>query len=402
MRLLLLVDCYLPSTKSSATHIHDLALELAAGGHEVSVAAPDDALDRPCTVSREHGLTVLRTRTPRIKGARLALRAWHEIRLSGVMWRAGRSFFERQPLDLVAFYSPTIFFGPLVRRLKDRWGCPAYLILRDIFPQWAVDAGVLRRGSLPHRYFRRRELEQYRAADVIGVQSPGNLRYFEERGLDRRHRLEVLYNWAPVDHGALPASDLRRELGLRGKIVFFYGGNIGRAQDMDNVIRLAASVGDERDLHFLLVGAGSEVPRLLDAVRARGLSNVTFHPPLAQREYLAALAQFDVGLITLDRGLRTQNFPGKMLGYMSFGIPTLASINPGNDLREVLEAARAGLVCDNGDDAGLRAAALRLARDAELRRRIGENGRRLLGERFSPAAAAAQILAAAAPVRARF
>lgn len=393
MRLLLLVDCYLPSTKSSATHIHDLAVALCDAGHEVTVAAPDDTLTARRSIAVERGITVLRVRTARIKGAPLALRAIHEVRLSGVMWRAGRRFFREHEADLIVFYSPTIFFGPLVRRLKKLWGCPAYLILRDIFPQWAVDAGVLRAGSLPHRYFRRREFEQYAAADVIGVQSPGNLRYFQERGLLDRYRLEVLYNWAPAEHGALPPSRLRDELGLQGKVVFFYGGNIGVAQDMDNLVRLAERLRGESDLYFLLVGEGSEVPRLRQAIRDKGLDNLSIHPPLEQRAYLAALAEFDVGLITLARGLRTQNFPGKMLGYMSFGIPTLASINPGNDLQDVLESHDAGLVCQNGEDAHLAQHALRLARDLELRRRIGENGRRLLRERFSAAAAVEQIVA---------
>jgi glycosyltransferase involved in cell wall biosynthesis len=397
MRVLLLVDCYLPSTKSSATHIHDLAVELAGRGHEVTVAAPDDTLSSRCSVGQVQGITVLRTRSPRIKGAPLVLRAIHEIRLSGVMWRAGRTFFTEHPCDLIAFYSPTIFFGPLVRRLKRLWGCPAYLILRDIFPQWAVDASILRERSLPYRYFRRRELEQYAAADVIGVQSPGNLRYFEERGWTARYRLEVLYNWAPAEHGSLPESRLREQLGLQGKVVFFYGGNIGVAQDMDNVLRLAESLRDERDVHFLLVGDGSEVPRLKELIRTKSLENVTIHPPLDLRAYLAALAEFDVGLITLDRALKTQNFPGKMLGYMSFAIPTLASINPGNDLRQVLEGSDAGLVADNGDDARLREHALRLARDPELRRRIGENGRRLLRERFSTGAAAERLLSHVEP-----
>jgi glycosyltransferase involved in cell wall biosynthesis len=398
MRLLLLVDCYVPSTKSSATHIHDLAVALKDAGHDVVVAAPDETLTEPRSVQGEDGVTVLRVRTPRIKSARLALRALHEIRLSGVMWRAGREFFETHPRDLVVFYSPTIFFGPLVRRLKTLWRCRSYLILRDIFPQWAVDAGVLRERSLPHRYFRHRELEQYAAADVIGVQSPANLRYFEERGWSKQYRLEVLYNWAPASHGDLPQSRMREELGLAGKVVFFYGGNIGVAQDMDNVVRLAESVRDQRELHFLLVGDGREVPRLEEKVRALGLENFTIRPPLLQKAYLAALSEFDIGLISLDRGLRTQNFPGKMLGYMSFGIPILASINPGNDLRDVLESHEAGLVSENGADELFREHALRLARDPALRRRIGENGKRLLHERFSTAAAIERLEAAAGPL----
>jgi hypothetical protein len=76
------------------------------------------------------------------------------MRLSAVLWKAGREFFRSHPCDLIAFYSPTIFFGPLVRRLKELWNCRSYMILRDIFPQWAVDAGALRKGP-SYLFFKR-------------------------------------------------------------------------------------------------------------------------------------------------------------------------------------------------------------------------------------------------------
>ena len=392
MRILILVDCYLPSTKSSAKLVHDLAVEWVRQGHEPVVAAPDDALSTPSEISSEEGVTVLRVRTGRIKGASKVRRAINEWRLPSVLWKAGKSFFRSHPCDLVVYYSPTIFFAPLVRRLKRMWRCSAVLVLRDIFPQWAVDAGVLRRGSLPWRFFRRVEFQQYAEADVICVQSPANLAYFEQQGLAGRYRLDVLYNWTPTEGEKVPTTDFRRRLGLDGKVVFFYGGNIGLAQDMDNIVRLARSLEDHEDLFFLLVGEGSEAPRLRERVRTRELRNMMVHPGVDQQTYLGLLAEFDIGLISLDKALRTQNFPGKMLGYLYFAMPILASVNPGNDLREVLQEYQAGLVTLNGEDDALRTNALRLAQDAQLRRQLGQNGRRLLEDLFSVRRAASQIL----------
>jgi len=391
MRILLLVDCYLPSTKSSARLIHDLAIALRRQGHEVRLAAPDESLETTAEVSHSEGIDVLRVRSSRIKGAWRPLRAFHEARLSSLLWRGGEQFFLEYPCDRIVFYSPAIFFGPLVRRLKKIWRASSYLILRDIFPQWAVDAGILRRGGLPWRYFRRMERLQYDAADRIGVQSPANLAYFEEQGWSGKYALEVLWHWSPNKHEGLPRTRLRETQGLSGKTVFFYGGNIGVAQDMDNVIRLAAALRDRPEAHFLLVGDGSEVARLERDVKRRGLSNVSFHPPLDQAAYLAVLSEFDIGLITLDAGLMTQNFPGKMLGYMYFSMPTLASINPGNDLKQVIEDHAAGLVSLNGDDEAFRVNALKLLDQPELRQRLGANGRRLLETDYSTDRAVRQI-----------
>jgi O26-antigen biosynthesis N-acetyl-L-fucosamine transferase len=279
-----------------------------------------------------------------------------------------------------------------VARLKRAWGCPAYLVLRDIFPQWAVDAGILRRG-LVWRFFRHRELQQYAAADVIAVQSPRNLDYFRRDPAPRRSELEVLYNWSPIDEGELPRSDLRARLGLGDEVVFFYGGNIGVAQEMDNILRLALAFPPEPRVAFVLVGEGSEVPRLKARIQAEGIHRVRILPAVGQRDYLAMLREVDVGLISLDRKLRTHNFPGKMLGYMQARLPILASLNPGNDLADLLDGHEAGLWAESGQDDALLKHALRLAGDVDLRRRIGANARALLESTFSAEAAARQVVA---------
>lgn len=391
MRILVLVDCYLPCPKSSAKLVHDLGIEMLRQGHEVAIAAPDDALDSPCSVSTEEGLEIVRVRTGQIKGASRILRAYHEFRLSKVMWRGARHYFEARQFDLIVFYSPTIFFSGLVKRLKGLWDCPAYMILRDIFPQWSIDAGVLREG-LVSRAFRFCEQLQYRVADVVGVQSPANLEYFDHLPRLWGPEVEVLYNWTALSEPAIPRTNYRTQWGLEDKIVFFYGGNLGVAQDMNNMLRLAGHLSDEPRAHFLLVGEGSEFARLQRTIAAQRLANVSLYPSVGQAAYLGMLAEFDVGLISLDRSLRTQNFPGKMLGYMYHSLPILASLNPGNDLGTLLEQEKAGLVCVNGDDQRLAAHARELVESAVLRAELGRNGRRLLESTFSAERAATQIL----------
>jgi glycosyltransferase involved in cell wall biosynthesis len=396
VRILIIVDCYYPTTKSSAKLVHDLGAELRVQGHEVTVLAPSDSIATKCQITQEDGLRVVRVRTGKIKGAGLIARGWQEIRLSSSLWKGAREFLAANPHDGIVYYSPSIFFGALVRRLKKLWSCRSYLILRDIFPQWAVDAGVIRKGIAYH-YFRRRELEQYAAADVIGVQTPANLKYFSEHLPDNNYRLEVLFNWTPLDEEAIAVPDHRSQLGLKDKVVFFFGGNIGVAQDMDNILRLAESLGDEPAAMFLLVGEGSEVPRLKNEIAQKGLTNLLLLPAVGQEEYLAMLSQMDVGLISLDRRLSTQNVPGKLMGYMQYAKPVLASVNEGNDLKEILDEAQAGFCLINGDDKGLSAAARLLVQDSELRQRLGAASRRLLEKTFAVPAAAEQVLSALKP-----
>jgi glycosyltransferase involved in cell wall biosynthesis len=391
MRILLLVVYYLPSTMSSGKLMYDLAAEFLRLGHEPIVVAPDENILKDVEITIENGIKVLRVRTGKIKTASRWIRGLNEARLSGIIWKKGRHFFDENPCALIVYYSPTIFFGSLVKRLKKYFACPSYLILRDIFPQWAVDAGVLSQGMI-YKFFKFKERQNYDAADIIGVQSPANLRYFEENDPDKKYRVEVLFNWTALTEENIQPGAYRDKLGLQGKVVFFYGGNIGVAQDMDNIIRLADNLRDESSAYFLLVGDGSEVPRLKAGIASKGLTNIAIHNAVGQREYLSMLSEFDVGLISLNRGLKTQNFPGKMLGYMYHSIPILASINSGNDLKEILEGQEAGLVCMNGEDDLFTAHARRLVRDEEYRRLLGKNARALLESTFSVSKAAKQIL----------
>lgn len=391
MRILLLVVYYLPSTMSSAKLIHDLAAEFHRLGHEPVVVAPDENILTDTEITCKKGIKVLRVRTGKIKTAPRLTRGFNEASLSNTIWRKGKRFFEDNPCDLIIYYSPTIFFGSLVKRLKKLFSCPSYLVLRDIFPQWALDAGVLRRGMI-YNYFKFKERQNYEAADIIGVQSPANLSYFEEKGLDKQYRMEVLYNWATLHEGNIKPGGHRERLGLQGKVVFFYGGNIGVAQDMDNIIRLADNFRNESTAYFLLVGGGSEVSRLKAIIELKGLTNIAIHDAVGQQEYLSMLSEFDVGLISLDRGLRTQNFPGKLLGYMYQAMPILASINHGNDLKEILEGQQAGLVCMNGEDEIFAENAGKFLVNTDLRRQLGRNARVLMENTFSVSRAAGQIL----------
>ncbi len=384
MRILILVDCYYPSPASSAKLVHDLGVELHRRGDEVIVLTPCASLSNSVSVSVEDGLRIVRVKTGGTKGAPRVQRAMEEAQLSFTLWRKAKRFLERNECDLILFYSPSIFFGPLVRKLKVLWGCPGYLILRDIFPGWAVDAGILRKGPI-FAFFRYMEKYQYDAADLIGVQSLGDFKYFARTFPKRSFRLKVLHNWTVLEEDELPRTEYRCQLGLKNKFVFVYGGNLGVAQDIDNLIRLAARLGRRTDIHFVFVGSGSEVARLNTSIKRLGLCNIHILPAVSQAEYLSLVSEFDAGLVSLNPKLRNHNIPGKLLSYLYWGLPVLASVNEGNDLFELINDNRAGFCFVNGEDENLALAAQKLADEPNLRSDMKRNARRLLEQVFSVA-----------------
>jgi O26-antigen biosynthesis N-acetyl-L-fucosamine transferase len=392
MKICIIVDDYMPtSIKVAAKMMHELAVEFVAQGHAVTVVTPDPSLTERRSISHLDGVTVCRFRSGEIKNVGKVKRAINETLLSFQAWFACRDYFRKNPHDLLIYYSPTIFWGWLVRKLKKLWDVPSYLILRDFFPQWVIDGGMLRESSPITKYFRFFEWLNYRSADTIAIQSPKNIEWFS-RTASVKKPLDLLYNWAantPVPHGG---TAYRRELGLEGKVVYFYGGNIGHAQDMMNIVRLAKAMEDEPRAHFVLLGAGDEVELVRDAIDQLSLSNMTLLPAVSQEEFKNILAEFDVGLFSLHRDHVTHNFPGKLLGYMVQQKPILGSVNPGNDLQDVVETAGAGLVSVNGDDAALLANALRLLHDDAFRSGAGANAGQLLMDTFSVEAATRHIL----------
>ena len=391
MRVLIIADCYHPILNSGAKLIHDLGVGFAERGHEVMILTPSDAISDPVSVRMESGLRVIRVRNAATKGTNKFFRALREASLSRNLWNRTGKLLRTDHADLIVFYSPTIFFAGLVRKLKRLWGCPAYLILRDIFPQWAVDTGLLNKG-LAWRFFRRHEIRQYDASNVIGVQSPKNLEYFRANFEEQSYRLEVLYNWGSFPVVQQRHGEWRRRLGLATKVIFFYGGNLGVAQDLGNVVRLAKRLATSQHIHFLLVGDGSEADKLKRSIVDLKLENIDIIPTLPESDYMALLSEADVGLVCLDRNLKTHNLPGKLLGYMATSKPTLASINPGNDLFEILAESQAGLCVLSGEDGKLCAAALELANNEDLRMRMGRNSHALLEKLFSVEAAVDQIV----------
>ena len=118
MRIVILIDCYLPSRKSGAKHIHDLALECRDLGHDVTIITVSDYITRAFQVSDDQGLRIARVKMGKIKGMPKIVRAIQEVRLSHVIWRRAQRFLKANPADAIIYYSPTIFFGALVRRLK--------------------------------------------------------------------------------------------------------------------------------------------------------------------------------------------------------------------------------------------------------------------------------------------
>lgn len=393
MRLALICDDYLPnSTRVSAKMMHELALELTRKGHEPIVITPADSFQKQkLSINKLDGVSIYRFRSGKLKDVSKIKRAFNESLLSIKAWDAIKEDIRDKRFDGIIYYSPSIFFGGLVCKLKKIWKCPSYLVLRDIFPQWVIDEGIIKENSFVAKFFRYHEKRNYIAADCIGLMSPKNLDIFASKEYSSS-KLEVLYNWTTVDTPKKKSSGLIEKLDLSGKIIFLYGGNIGKAQDMLNLIRLAKSMQSYSNIHFLFIGQGDEYNLVQNFIAVNKLCNTTLLKSISQEQFSSLLTEVHVGLFSLSKKHKTHNFPGKLLGYMAHGLPILGSINAGNDLADVINGTNSGFVFDNGNDISLLAAAVELAENPSLRAIAGHNSKMLLINNFSVSSAANHIL----------
>ena len=174
MRIALIADVFPPLRSSGAIQLRDLSHELVKQGHHLTVIIPASGIDQPWLLEKLGGVEVLRLKAPRTKDMSYIRRTIAEFLMPFAMRRnLLKSPLNNVKWDGVVWYAPTIFLGPIVSALKKASGCPSYLIIRDIFPEWAVDMGLLSRG-LPYRFFKTIEAYQYSVADIIGVQTPAN------------------------------------------------------------------------------------------------------------------------------------------------------------------------------------------------------------------------------------
>ena len=390
MPIALIAIHYPPLSTSTAVQLRDLAQEFVQQGHEIIVLTPCSDLGEPWALEVLNGVKVLSLAAPRILNVGYFRRTIGEALLSFAMIRGIRkSPFRSTQWSGIVWYSPTIFLGPLVGVLKRLSACRTYLIVRDIFPEWAVDLGLLRR-SLIYHFFKLVERYQYSVADTIGVQSETNLAYFTNWSGGRGRSLEVLQNWlAPARNVGSTIAVARTP--LAGRTIFVYTGNMGISQGMDILLDLAERLRSRQDVGFLFVGRGSEVTRLSNGAKQRALDNVVFENEVDPSEMPGLLTQCHIGLVALDPRHKTNNVPGKFLTYIQSGLPVLARINPGNDLAALIENEGVGRVYVGDSLDALQAIAEELVDNQTSRALMAERGPALARKLFSPSVAVGKI-----------
>lgn len=395
MKLLIIADAFPPARTSAAVHMHELSLELIEQGHIITVVIPTDTNNQSLIVDDTNKFRLVSVLTPKTKDIGYVRRTFAELISPYILYyRLKSSLIFNEEFDGIIWYSPTIFFGPLISRLKTKYGCPAYLVLRDMFPDWAVDVGLMKK-RLPYLFFKIVEFNQYRVANFIGIQAPGNFKYFNGGILKKfKSKVELLWTWVTPRSASIRCSIDLSKTHLANRKIFVYAGNMGLAQDFDFIIELVSLYKSRLDVGFVFVGRGSEVERLKAVTALNSLGNILFYDEIDSAEIPALYAQCKVGLVALDPRHKSSNVPGKFLSYMESGLPVLARLNFDNDLVKVISENQVGVTYVGSDSTELKVAADRLIEMLQDNQGISNRCKSLAHNLFSTEKAVNQIIGA--------
>jgi len=368
----------------------DLLREFVKHGHKVYVVSPVERRYGQTThVVENDNCTVLKVRILNMQKTNNYEKGLSMLTITGRYISAIKKYFVGIKFDLVLYPTPPITLAGVVEYVKKRDGAKTYLLLKDIFPQGAVELGALSYSGwrgLFYRYFRRVEKKFYAISDKIGCMSPANVEFVLKHNPEVSPvKVEVCPNSVePLDMGIGEEEriSIRQKYQLPvDKKIFIYGGNLGKPQGIDFMMKALKSQCANEDAFFLVVGSGTEYGKIESFVEDHKPANIRLLSGLPKEDYDKLVAACDVGMIFLDHRFTIPNFPSRLLSYMQARLPVLCCTDPNTDVGRIAEQNGFGWWCESNDVAAF-GNVVQQALQADLQQ-MGEKGWRYLLQEYT-------------------
>jgi hypothetical protein len=335
---------------------NDLLRTFAEHGHDIFVVAPIERRNKQAThLIKTSNAAILNVETLNIQKTNLIEKGIGSLLLEYQYLRAIKKYFLDVTFDLIIYSTPPITFSKVVTYIKQKDKAFAYLLLKDIFPQNAVDMGFFKKNSLFYRFFRQKEINLYNLSDKIGCMSPANLQYVLDHNKNVPvHKIEVCPN-SVIPLPITPSDDeqksaIKSKYGVpNDKTVFVYGGNLGKPQGIDFLIDVLDANKLNQNYYFLIIGDGTEYTKLAAWFKENKPENAQLIQILPKKDYDSLLKTCDVGMIFLDERFTIPNFPSRILSYMENEMPIIAATDLNTDMGKIIHTNKFGLWSKAGD-----------------------------------------------------
>lgn len=256
--------------------------------------------------------------------------------------------------DLVVYSTPPVTFGNVVKFIKKRDKCTSYLLLKDIFPQNAIDLKMMNEKGLMYKYFRKKEVDLYKQSDYIGCMSPANKKYLlKHNNFINEAKIEINPNSSKIIENEflnVNPEKIKDKYDLpNNKTLLVYGGNLGKPQNVDFIISTIKECEVLENYFFVICGSGTEYNKLEKFYNDYKPNNLRLLNSLPKREFEELVYSCDIGLIFLDYRFTIPNYPSRLLSYLKCSKPILAITDKNTDVGTIAESNKYGISCESND-----------------------------------------------------
>ncbi len=371
----------------------DLLREFIRNGHHVSCISPvEKRKNQETRLLRFEGNSILKLKIGNTQKVNLIEKGISTLRIEPLFIRGIKKYYSDVKFDLVLYATPPVTFAKVIRFVKKRDHAKSYLMLKDIFPQNAVDLGMLKTTGIKgmiYRYFRYKEKVLYRLSDKIGCMSPANCAYVQQHNPElSTEKIELCPNCIePVDVQLTSEEklEIRKKYGLpTDKTIFVYGGNLGRPQDVPFIVKCLKACADIQEAFFVIAGSGTDRHFLEEYITSDHPEHVRLFQMLPKDEYDKMVACCDVGLIFLDHRFTIPNFPSRLLSYMQAGLPILACTDHNTDIGQVISEGGFGWWCESLEEQKMKKSLAAVLNDTNDFFVQSANAKSYLKQRYTP------------------
>ena len=335
----------------------DLMRKFREEGHNVYIVSPSERqFGIPTELKEVDGVKILGVKTLNIQKTNLIEKGLGTILLENQFKGAIKKYLNGILFDLILYSTPPITLTSVVKFLKQKNPkAVSYLLLKDIFPQNALDLGMFSERNLLYWYFRRKEIELYKESDFIGCMSPANVNFLlKHNPFINPHIVEVAPNSIELVKSENNLTETRTRIRTKynlpnNKPIFIYGGNLGKPQGIPFLIDCLSANSDRTDCHFVVVGNGTEYGRLKSWHNEFHPNNVSVFASLPKGDYDLLVQSCDVGLIFLDYRFSIPNYPSRLLSYLEYKMPVITATDVNTDIGTIAEENGYGYCCESVD-----------------------------------------------------
>ena len=371
----------------------DLMRRFRDGGHQVYVVTPCERyLGMESSLVEKHGAHILNVRTLNLQKTNILEKGIGTLLLESQYKGAIKKYLGDVKFDLITYSTPPITFTNVVKYLKKEYPqAISYLQLKDIFPQNAVDIGMMSKTGLKgllYSFFRNKEKALYKVSNYIGCMSLANVEFVLKHNPEiDPSKVEVAPNSVELCHtdntDDTDYNAIRNRYGLPiDKPVFIYGGNLGKPQGIPFLMKCLEVNAKRTDCHFVVIGTGTELPKLKSWYdHLHDKHNVTVMEGLPKAEYDELVQACDVGLIFLNHRFTIPNFPSRLLSYLENKMPVLCATDPNTDMGRIAEENGYGYWCESVKPEDFTALVDKML--ASDRKAMGERGYEFLKENYT-------------------